>query len=118
MKNCKCEHIHKENCDCGCEHEHHHEKKNNTHGYLDKKTGLRMCVLEDGVVCDNCGACDMCDLDPNKVCDNCGKCLDTLNTDDKGYVSVPVDKIIMEDDDISLEQLLAMYGLDKEDEDQ
>jgi len=119
---CDCEDCHDEcdchehDCDCG-EHHHHGPKIHKMHGYLDKKTGKRMCVLEDDKVCTNCGACDMCDLDPTKVCDNCGKCLDILETDEKGYVHVPVDKIITDSDDMSVEDFYAMYGLDDEDED-
>lgn len=113
-----------EDCDCGCDHEHqdcdcieHNHKVHKMHGYLDKVTGKRMCVMEDNAICTNCGSCDMCDLDPTKVCDNCGKCLDILETDEKGYVHVPVDKIITESDDMSVEDFYAMYGLDDEDED-
>ncbi len=35
----------------------------------------RMCVLEDGKICNGCGECDRCDLDPNKICDNCMRCM-------------------------------------------
>ena len=98
-----------ENCTCG--HNHNHNNNNQ------KPKLVKMCILEDGVRCTNCGACDMCDLDPNKVCDNCGKCLDTLNTNDKGFVEVPIDKIIMgENADQELNQLLSLYGLDDDDE--
>jgi len=34
----------------------------------------KMCLWEEGKVCDNCCECFVCDLDPNKVCDNCAKC--------------------------------------------
>lgn len=111
---CGCEHDHE--CDCGHDHHAHGPKTHRIHGYIDKKTGKRMCVMEDDTVCTNCGACDMCDLDPNKVCDNCGKCLDILETDEKGYVHVPVDKIITESDDMSVEDFYAMYGLDDDEE--
>ena len=106
-----------DDCNCGCEGRHitHIHKM---HGNLDAKTGKRMCELEDGKVCTNCGACDMCDLDPTKVCDNCGKCLDILATDEKGYVHVPVDKIITDQDDMSLDDLYALYGLDDEDDEE
>jgi len=113
-----------DDCDChehdGCEcgHHHHGPKIHKIHGYLDKKTGKRMCVMEDNVICSNCGACDMCDLDPTKVCDNCGKCLDILATDEKGYVSVPIDKIITSSDDLSIEDIYSMYGLDDEDDEE
>lgn len=106
---CNCEHHHHTHNDCQCEH--HHETKQN-------QKSVKMCILEDGVICTNCGACDMCDLDPEKVCDNCGKCLDELVTNEKGFVEVPIDKIIMgESEEDELNQLLALYGLDEEDED-
>ncbi|MBR6570815.1 MAG: hypothetical protein IKK75_10230 [Clostridia bacterium] len=35
----------------------------------------RMCLLEEGKICDGCGECDRCDLDPEKICDNCMKCM-------------------------------------------
>lgn len=121
---CRHEHNHHHNhCDiCDCGHEHSHtQANNNQYGYLenigtkDKPKYVRMCVLEEGEVCTGCGACNVCDLDPTKICDNCGKCIDTLNTNDKGYVEIPA-KIVMEEGDQSLEDLLAAYGLDGDDE--
>ncbi len=38
---------------------------------------MKMCVLDENKVCDDCGECSRCDLDPNKICDSCGKCLET-----------------------------------------
>ena len=35
----------------------------------------KICVLDDGKICDNCGECNLCDLDSSKQCDNCGKCI-------------------------------------------
>lgn len=71
------------------------------------------CVLDPDVSCDHCGECLLCDLDPTKFCDNCGKCLDTYNTDEKGYVSIKIDKVITEpDENVSLEELLKSKGLD------
>ena len=78
------------------------------------KTVLK-CVLYERD-CIGCMECETCDLDPNKVCDNCGKCLDTLNTNEKGFVEVPVDKIIVGDGSDELNQLYAMYGLLDDDE--
>ncbi len=105
---CNCEHHDHSHTDCCCEH--------NSHTKQAPKL-VKMCILEDGVVCTNCGACDMCDLDPEKICDNCGKCLDELNTNEKGFVEVPIDKIIMgESEEAELDQLLALYGLDEDDE--
>ena len=76
----------------------------------------KKCILDDNKICDNCGECDKCDLDPNKICDNCGKCLDEYNTDEKGFVHVPIDKIIA-GDEASLEDFYTMAGLvDEEDE--
>ena len=120
------EHSHKHNCSCGEEYYHSHSHdhcdcENHGHQHNCNHSGpqlVKMCVLEDGVRCTNCGACDMCDLDPEKVCDNCGKCLDTLNTNEKGFVEVPVDKIIMGEGVDELNQLYAMYGLLDDDEDE
>ena len=50
----------------------------------------RMCVLEDGKVCDDCGQCNLCDLDPTKVCDNCMKCVKT----GADYNAIEIDEII------------------------
>ncbi len=97
----------KDNAECSCDHTD-----------AQKPKLVKMCVLEDGVRCNNCGACNMCDLDPNKVCDNCGKCLDELTTDEKGYVHVPIDKIILNNDDAELDALLAAYGLSDDEEDE
>ena len=36
---------------------------------------VKMCVLDDEKVCDDCGECNRCDLDPNKICDNCCRCI-------------------------------------------
>ena len=106
-------------CNCGCEgHRHTHAKVHKIHGFVDSKTGKRMCELEENKICTNCGACDMCDLDPTKVCDNCGKCLDYLETDEKGYVHVPVDKIITDQSEMSLDDLYSLYGLDDQDDEQ
>lgn len=100
-----------EDCACDCGHNHNEE-----HCDCDNKQiqhTYKMCVLEEDKLCVHCGACDMCDLDPNKVCDNCGKCLDQYATNDKGFVEIPVDKIIMgESEDDELESLIKLYGLD------
>ena len=110
--------IHKHNnCDCGhehcdCEHEHNN-KENKTHPF---KIGTP-CILEPETICNGCKACLMCDLNPEKICDNCGMCLDAYNTDEKGYLSIPIDKIITDmSDDASLEDLFKQYGLDGDEE--
>ena len=79
------------------------------------------CVLDPDLLCTGCKECLMCDLNPEKYCDNCGKCLDSYNTDDKGYVSIKVDKIITDGEEssengVSLEDLFKQYGLDGDDE--
>ncbi|MGD9155721.1 MAG: hypothetical protein PVG90_09520 [Bacillota bacterium] len=51
---------------------------------------MRKCILEDGKVCDNCGACRVCDLDETKICDNCCRCLG-----DADYRGVEITEIIM-----------------------
>ena len=81
-----------------------------THG---DKNG--MCVLDETMKCDDCGECDRCDIDPSKICDNCGACLDAYNTNEKGFVEIPVDKIDM--GTASLEDFYTSMGLEDEDED-
>ena len=56
---------------------------------------MKMCVLEDGKVCNDCGECNMCDLDPSKVCDNCMKCV----TSGAEYNAIEIDEIIMGEND-------------------
>lgn len=76
------------------------------------------CVLDETISCDHCGECLMCDLDPTKFCDNCGKCLDQFNTDEKGYVTIKVDKIITDstkEKEPTLDELYKRYGLDDDD---
>ncbi|MDA8334929.1 MAG: hypothetical protein M0Z41_08070 [Peptococcaceae bacterium] len=51
----------------------------------------RICILEDGKLCDDCCECYVCDLDPDKICDSCGKCLETAD-----YSGIIVDGIIMD----------------------
>ncbi|MBR2909688.1 MAG: hypothetical protein IKC11_05020 [Clostridia bacterium] len=74
------------------------------------------CILDPDLICTGCKECLMCDLNPEKYCDNCGMCLDSYNTDEKGYVSIKVDKIVKDgeegDSSVSLEDLLKHYGLD------
>ncbi|MBO4384134.1 MAG: hypothetical protein J5854_01775 [Clostridia bacterium] len=36
---------------------------------------MKVCVLDDKKVCDDCGECNRCDLDPDKICDNCCRCI-------------------------------------------
>ncbi len=125
QEGCDC---HDQAPDCGCTqeghncHQHSHNGAENKRGYLENvgtkqnPKYVRMCVLEEGEPCTNCGACDVCDLDPTKICDNCGKCLDTIATNDKGYVEIPA-TLKLEEGDQSLEDLLTAYGLDGDDED-
>ncbi len=53
---------------------------------------MKMCVLDESKVCNNCGSCDICDLNQNKKCDNCGQCI-ALEND---YVSIAIDEIIQD----------------------
>ena len=77
-----------------------------------------MCVLEDDKKCNDCGECDRCDLDPTKICDNCGACISEFNTNEKGFVEIPIDRIDMTGGEPSLEDFYKMYGLeDENDED-
>jgi len=75
----------------------------------------KSCILEPREKCVYCGDCLICDLDSSKLCNNCGKCLDSFNTDEKGFVSIKIDKVI-EDKDAALEALYKEYGLDSDDE--
>ncbi|MBQ9790678.1 MAG: hypothetical protein IJW24_03685 [Clostridia bacterium] len=78
---------------------------------------MKMCVLEDNKICNNCGECDMCDLDPKKRCDNCGKCLDEFNTDEKGFVKIGIDKIL-QGEGSDLDSFYQMAGLVDDDEEE
>lgn len=62
------------------------------------KTGddiVKICILDDEKICDNCNDCQMCDLEPSKVCDNCGKCIEV--TEDN--MTINIDKIYMFEDE-------------------
>ena len=74
----------------------------------------KICVLDGVSPCNHCGECLMCDLDPDKVCDNCGKCLNTINTDEKGYAKIMIDKVNTAG--VRLEDLYKSVGLDTDDE--
>ncbi|NHM25570.1 hypothetical protein G7K71_00785 [Desulfofundulus sp. TPOSR] len=39
------------------------------------KQVAKMCILEEGKICDNCCDCFVCELNPDKICDNCANCL-------------------------------------------
>lgn len=56
---------------------------------------MKMCILEDNKVCDDCGQCNMCDLDPEKICDNCMKCIHT----GAEYNAIEIDEIIENTDE-------------------
>lgn len=75
-----------------------------------------MCVLDETSKCISCGECDRCDIDPNKICDNCEACLDTINTNEKGFVEIPVDKIDMSGAEPTLDDFYKSMGLDDEDD--
>ena len=51
---------------------------------------IRMCVLDEEKVCDDCGECNRCDLDPNKVCDNCCRCI-AMEDEGNEFRSLTVD---------------------------
>ena len=75
------------------------------------------CIFEDGKICDNCCECDRCDLDPTKICDNCGACIDEFNTNEKGFVEIPIDKIDMSGAQPTLDDFYKSMCLDDEDDD-
>ena len=76
------------------------------------------CVLDETRDCTDCCECDKCDLDPSKNCDNCGKCLDTYNTNEKGFIEIPIDRIDMSGGEPTLEDFYKQMGLDDEDDDE
>ena len=76
------------------------------------------CIFDETIVCDDCGECDMCDLDPTKICDNCGACLDSYNTDEKGFVHIPIDKIDLTGAEPTLDDFYKSMGLDDEEDDE
>ena len=51
---------------------------------------VKMCVLVDGKICDDCGECNMCDLDPHKICDNCMRCIKS----GAEYNAIEIDEIL------------------------
>ena len=54
---------------------------------------MKMCILEDGKLCNDCGQCNTCDLDPNKICDNCMKCIHS----GAEYNAIEIDEIIIDE---------------------
>ena len=78
---------------------------------------MKKCVLYDRE-CIDCNECNICDLDPNKICDNCGACIDQFNTNEKGFVEVPIDKIDVSGGDPSLEDFYEVMGLADEDDEE
>lgn len=56
---------------------------------------MKMCILDEEKLCNNCGACDLCDLDETKYCDNCGKC---LKMSDEDFYTIEIDEIISDKD--------------------
>ena len=76
-----------------------------------------MCVLDETMKCDNCGECDRCVLDPSKICDNCGACLNEYNTNEKGFVEIPIDKIDASGANPTLYDFYTELGLTDEDDD-
>ena len=76
------------------------------------------CILYDGEKCTACGECDRCDLDPSKICDNCGACLDSYNTNEKGFVEIPIDKIDLSGAQPTLDDFYKSMGLEDEDDDE
>jgi len=53
------------------------------------KQFVKMCILEDDKICDNCCECFVCELDPTKTCDNCARCLELAD-----YNYIPLEEII------------------------
>ena len=51
---------------------------------------MKMSVLDETKVCDDCGECMKCALDLIKICDNCMKCVRT----GADYNAIEIDEII------------------------
>ncbi len=85
---------------------------------MDRKYGDEkgMCIFDEASKCVACGECDLCDLDPNKICDNCGACLDQYNTNEKGFIEIPIDKIDTTGAEPTLDDFYKSMGLDDEDD--
>ncbi|SHE30061.1 hypothetical protein [Alkalibacter saccharofermentans] len=62
---------------------------------------LKMCVLEESKICDDCAKCKVCDLDVMKICDDCMDCL--IGTDED-YMFVEIDGLPDIDDTVEFEQ--------------
>ena len=58
---------------------------------------IKMCVLNDRKLCDDCGDCERCDLDPSKKCDNCMRCLGLDGSTD--YRAVTISGIFLKETD-------------------
>lgn len=54
----------------------------------------RQCLLDESMLCNECGDCTRCDLDENKECDNCMRCVKS----DADYLAVEIDEIIEDGD--------------------
>jgi len=85
---------------------------------MDRKYGDKngMCIFDETSKCVSCGECDLCDLDPNKICDNCGACLDSYNTNEKGFIEIPIDKIDISGAEPTLDDFYKSMGLDDEED--
>ena len=94
---------HKEECECGCSHKHNDAHNSNA------KQDYKMYDLDEDF---DENEDYFCDIDPSKICDNCGKCLNYYNTDKKGYIEIPIDKVDTSNSNVSLEDLLKLYGFD------
>ncbi len=56
---------------------------------------MKMCVLDENKVCDECWDCIRCDLNPKKICDNCGECIGM----DADIRAIKIDAIRFEEDE-------------------
>lgn len=55
---------------------------------------MKLCLLDETKLCDDCGECSRCDLNPNKICDSCGRCLES----DADSRAIYIDGIFMEEE--------------------
>ena len=55
---------------------------------------MKMCLLDEDKICNNCRECLKCDLDNSKICDNCGQCIEVSSD----YKEIWIDEILKEKD--------------------
>ena len=57
---------------------------------------MKICIMDDNKVCDDCGECKRCDLNPDKICDNCMACVEMPDQD---FAEIKISKVIMDEEE-------------------